>query len=293
LTPHSADDHGWNELAYTAVMDLRETLQIETSHVVRPTGEAFSDDIRDFAHRGYQLVVCHGGEYEQWLLPLGKEVPKLALVCSGGQKAGENLTALTYHLEEATYLAGIVAGKVTKTNRIAAIGGQNFETVRRTLEAFREGAKSVNPKVECSISYAGSWDDAELARGAAQAELVLGADVIFQNTDAASQGVFEAVAAKEGCFAFGSNADQNGDPKFTHIILGSAVIDVKAALTPLVEEALDGSFKGRVVAGSLENGIIDFRLNATTKEKLPDSTAELVAESKKKIIAGELTVLSP
>jgi basic membrane lipoprotein Med (substrate-binding protein (PBP1-ABC) superfamily) len=157
---------------------------------------------------------------------------------------------------------------MTKTGTIATIGGTELPPVRRGFAGFAAGARSVNPSIKVLNSYVGNWDDAGAAKEAALAQINQGgADVIFQNADAAGLGVFQAVKDSKNVWIIGSNSDQNGiAPAVT---LGSVVINLPHALLMVAQEVHDGLFVSQVIRLGAQQQVIKFVVNPQVGSRLP------------------------
>lgn len=292
-------DMGWNEQAFRALKAVEKTLPAQVKSTVIGLDRPYLDEIREYARAGFNLVICHGGEYGKGMLQpdrrgqsLVARFPKTVFLNTGGEADGPaNFQAVSFRLEEACYLAGIVAGHVTKSKKVGAIGGQDFASVQRCLRAFVNGARSVNPNIEGTMVYANTWDSPLLAKDAVTPLLAKGADVIFQNTNAASQGIFEACQSA-GAWTFGCNGNQNDDARFANLLLGSAVMDMEKLFVDRAAEVRSGTFKGGpTFKATIANGYISYLPNPKTLSRQPADLTAKLEEAKKKIIKGELDVL--
>jgi basic membrane protein A and related proteins len=185
-------------------------------------------------------------------------------------------------------LAGIMAGMTTKTNVIATIGGTELPPVRRGFAGFAAGARSVNSGVRILSAYVGNWEDASAAKEQALAQINQGADVIFQNADAAGLGVFQAVKDSKGVWIIGSNADQNGlAPSVT---LGSVVIDLPHALLMVAAEVRDGLFIPRVIKLGVQQEVVKLVINPAIGPGIPSAVRVAVDSVQHSMQMGRMTV---
>jgi basic membrane lipoprotein Med (substrate-binding protein (PBP1-ABC) superfamily) len=117
--------------------------------------------------------------------------------------------------------------------------------VRASFAAYTAGARSVDPNIRVLVAYVGNWEDAAAGKEQALAQVARGADVIFQNADAAGLGIFQAMREAPGRWIIGANADQNAvAPAVT---LGSVVIDMPHAFLLVAREVKDDRFTSRIV----------------------------------------------
>jgi basic membrane lipoprotein Med (substrate-binding protein (PBP1-ABC) superfamily) len=209
LTPGPISDQSWNGGAYAGLTRIRDSLGAQVSHIQTKTPAEFEENFRQYGAQGYSLVFGHGFEFQDAAERVAPEFPKTLYVTTSGNRVGANLAGMEFSFEEASYLAGMVAGRMTRSNTIGVIGGTELPPVRRSFTAFAAGAQHVNPQVRVLTSYLGNWDDVSAGKEQALAQIGRGADVIFQNADAAGLGVFNAARESQGVYVFGSNSDQN------------------------------------------------------------------------------------
>jgi basic membrane lipoprotein Med (substrate-binding protein (PBP1-ABC) superfamily) len=216
----------------------------------------------------------------------------MTVVVSGGGRVADNVVPLVFQLEEGSYLAGMVAGGMTRSDTLGMVGGVAIPPAEGTFRAFEAGARAVNPAVTVLETWVGSWDDVAAAKEAAVAQIRRGADVLIHNTDAASFGVFqavrEAVAAGDETWIMGMNRDQNDiAPEVT---LGSAVIRIPEAFLETARAWQAGSLAGAPVYVGADDGVVDFVANPAVAERIPEALATRVREARAAIRAGELDV---
>lgn len=142
---------------------------------------------------------------EEAVRRVAKDYPDIAFVFGSGLGPVQpNLSVFDNWIHEPAYLSGLLAGKLTKTNKIGVVGGYPVPEVNRIINAFIEGAKEANPDAQVLVSFLNSWFDPPAAKEAALAQIDAGADILF----AERFGVIEA-AQEHGLLAFGNMSDQN------------------------------------------------------------------------------------
>lgn len=287
LTPGPISDGGWNASAYDGLQLIKKELGAEVSNVQTGTPSEFVQGFRDYAQQGYDLVIGHGFEFQDPALQVGAEFPKTAFVVSSGSVHAANVASLTFHLDQATYLAGIVAASLSKSGRAGCVGGIKLPVIRTTFEGFTAGAKSVNPDFVVAEAYTGSFEDVAAAKAATDALIAQGADLVLQNADAAGLGVFQAAGAK-GVLVFGTNRDQSDVAPDT--VLASAVISIPKAFLQVAREVKEKKFVGRVVEEDLASGVIRFGVNPKLADRIPADVQKRVADAQAKIESGALKV---
>lgn len=287
LTPGPISDGGWNASAYDGLQLIRKELGAEISNVQTGTPSEFAQGFRDYAEQGYDLVFGHGFEFQDPAMQVGKEFPNTAFVVSSGSVHAANVASMTFHLDQATYLAGIVAASMSKTGRAGCVGGIKLPVIRTTFEGFAAGAKSVKSDFVVAEAYTGSFEDVAAAKAATDALIAQGADFVLQNADAAGLGVFQSAGAK-GVLAFGTNRDQSDVAPDT--VLASATISIPKAFLQVAREVKEKKFQGRVLEEDLASGVIGFVVNPKLANRIPADVQQRVADAQKQIESGALKV---
>jgi basic membrane protein A len=284
LTPGPVSDKSWNGGAYAGLMAIRDTLGAQVSHIQTKTPAEFDENFRQYGAKGFNLVFGHGFEFQDAALRVAPDFPNTVYVVTSGSSVGKNVAGVDFAFEEASYLAGTVAGTVTRSNTLGLIGGTELPPVKRSFEAFEQGAKSVNPGVKVVVSYIGNWDDASAGKEHAIAQISRGADIIFQNADAAGLGIFQAVKETRNTRIIGSNADQNDiAPEHT---LGSVVIDLPHAFLLIAREVEKGGFTGKVFHLGLHDSVVTFVPNPRVSSSLPPGLMSRVDSIRAEMVSG-------
>lgn len=273
LTPGPVSDQSWNAAAYEGLMRIRDSLGAEVRHVQTRTPAEFEENFRQYGASGFSLVIGHGFEFQEAAQRVGPEFPRTVYATTGGTQTAANVAALSFAFDEPSYLAGMAAAAASKRRVLAAIGGTELPPVRASFDAFTAGAKAVDPSITVLTAYLGNWEDAGAGKEQALALIARGADVIFQNADAAGQGIFQAVRESQGVWVVGSNADQNGvAPEVT---LGSVVIDIPHAFLLLAREVQSGAFAPRVVRFGTASDVVRWVPNPAVAPVAPPMLARI------------------
>jgi basic membrane protein A and related proteins len=291
ITPGSIADAAWNSGAYAGLERIHDSLGLAVSHVEAHTPAEQDDALRTYAAQGYDLVFAHGFEFQGPAERVSTEYPKTVFIVTSGARARGNVAPLIFKLEEASYLAGMVAGGLTRSNVLGFVGGIELPPIKAAYEGWVNGAKAVNPKVRSREIYLNSFDDAAAGREAALALVRVGADMFHHNADAAALGLFQAVKESRGVYVFGSNADQSS--LAPDRVVGSAVIDLPRALLLVAEEVKGGTFKPRVEAFGLASGVVRYQPNPALDSLVPVALKARVKAAADSIAAGTLLPAGP
>ena len=293
ITPGSIADAAWNSGAYAGLLQIRDSLGALISHVEARTPGEQTEALRNYGAQGYQLVFGHGFEFQAPAERLGGQYPKTIFVVTSGERvsAEGNVVPLVFGIEEATYLAGMVAGTLTRSNRIGFIGGIELPPIVRGYQGWLRGARAVNPKVDSRLVYLNSFDDVAAGREAALAMIRVGVDMLHHNADQAALGMFQAAKESPGVYAFGANADQRA--LAPERVLGSVVIDLPKAFVALAREVQAGRFTPRIETFGLAGGVLRYDPNPALLERIPAALTAKLAAARDSIVAGSLKPLGP
>ena len=291
LTPGPISDQSWNGGAYEGLMAIRDSLGASVSHVQTRTPADFEENFREYGARGFDLVFGHGFEFQDAARRVAPQFPRTVFFTTSGNTFGENVAGMRFNFANASYLAGILAAHMTRSGVLGVIGGTELPPVKESFVAFERGAKSVNPRLRLLTAYVGNWDDVSAGKEQALAQIARGADVIFQNADAAGLGVFQAARERTGVWVIGSNANQNGIAP--DVTLGSVVIDLPRAFLTVAREVKSGSFVGRVIEFDAGSGVVELVLNPTVIGRIPPAARASVDSMSARIRAGAFSATSP
>jgi basic membrane lipoprotein Med (substrate-binding protein (PBP1-ABC) superfamily) len=274
VTPGSVADAAWNSGAFAGLGQIRDSLGVPVSHVEARTPAEQEEALRTYAAQGYNLVFGHGFEFQGPAERVGADYPAVVFIITSGERVRGNVAPLIFRLNEASYLAGMVAGGLTRSGVIGFVGGVELPPVRDASEAWVAGARAVHPGVRSRTTYLNNWDDAALGREAARALIRVGADMLHHNADAAAIGVFQAAKEAPGVYVFGANADQTALAPGR--VLGSAVIDLPRALLLVAREVRGGTFTPRVESFGLASGVVRYVPNSALDSLVPAALAARV-----------------
>jgi basic membrane protein A len=288
LTPGPISDQAWNAAAYMGLLRIKDSLTADVSNVQTKTPAEFDENFRQYGAQGYNLVFANGFEYQDAVQRVAPDYPRTIFITTSGDRTGANWAGIDFQFEDGAYLAGILAGMMTKTNVIATIGGTELPPVRRGFAGFAAGARSVNSGVRILSAYVGNWDDASAAKEQALAQINQGADVIFQNADAAGLGVFQAVKESKGVWIIGSNSDQNGIA--SGVTLASVVINLPHALLMVAAEVRDGLFIPRVIKLGVQQEVVKLVINPSIGPGIPSAVRVTVDSVQHSMQMGHMTV---
>ena len=290
LTPGPISDRSWNGGAYQGLMRIRDSLGATVSHIQTKTPAEFEEQFRQYGAQGYDLVFGHGFEFQDAAKRVGRDFPKTIYITTSSSTSGTNVAGIEFAFADASYLAGMLAASMTTTNVLGVIGGTELPPVKESFAAFEEGAHAVNPKVQLLTSYIGNWDDASAGKEQALAQIGRGADLIFQNADAAGLGVFQAARETRKALVVGSNSNQN--TVAPEITIGSVVIDLPHAFITVAREVKEGRFTPRVIRLGTSSNVVSLVLNPAMQARIPTAVLHAVDSMRAEMRAGRFAPLA-
>jgi basic membrane protein A and related proteins len=286
VTPGSVTDAAWNSGAYAGLQQIGDSLGARISHIEARSPAEQNEALRSYAAQGYDLVFAHGFEFQDLAERASASYPRTVFVVTSGRRARLNVSPLIFRLEEASYLAGMVAAGVSKSGTLGFVGGIQLPPIEAAYQGWLNGARSVNPKIRSRLIYLNSFDDVAAGREAALALMGAGADMFHHNADAAALGLFQAVKDHPGVYAFGANTDQSG--LAPGHVLGSAVIDLPRAFLLIANEVKQGSFKAHVEAFGLKSGVVNYVPDPRLDRIVPAGLKARVTAAADSISSGTL-----
>jgi basic membrane lipoprotein Med (substrate-binding protein (PBP1-ABC) superfamily) len=242
--------------------------------------------MREYATSGNRLIVGESFAVEAAARKVAKDFPKVSfLMGSSGKPQAPNFSVFDNYIQEPAYLTGLIAGGMTKTNKIGMVGGFPIPEVNRLMHAFMAGAREVNPKVEFSVTFINSWFDPPKAKEAAFAMIDKGADVMY----AERFGVSDA-AKERGKLAIGNVI--NTQDQYPDTVVASALWNMEPTIDRALKMVKDGKFTAEDYGqySMMKHKGSELSPLGTFEKKVP---AEIVAKVKARqaeILAGKFTV---
>lgn len=289
VLPYSIYDASWNFKGYEALMNVkREFPEIDTSYseyVIYADGERVA---KDYAAKGYNLICLHGSGYETSVFKAAEAYPDANFLWGSGWDTASNVASYAWLVYEGYYLAGMLAGGMTQSNKIGFISAAQFADSIAVYNAYRAGAESVNPNVEVLDTWTGSWQDITKGKEAALAQAELGADAIATAGDGLSLGVIEG-AREANAWTFGYLGDQYALAPGN--ILTSVLWNISPYFRYFVERVQTDTFKGEILRWGMSKGVVDIApYHTDIVKKIPADLRDRVARTREDIIAGRFEV---
>jgi simple sugar transport system substrate-binding protein len=275
-------DAGWTYAHDQGRLALEKALgaKVKTTYVDNvPEGADAERVIRKLAADGNKLIFTTSFGFMNPTLKVAKNFPGVVFEHATGFKTAKNVGVYETRMYEGSYLLGVVAGKMTKSNALGVVASFPIPEVIRNINAFTLGAQSVNPAIKTRVIWVNSWYDPAKERQAAEALIAQGVDVLSQNTD--SPATLQ-VAQEKGIYAFGWDSDMLRFAPKAH--LTASTNNWGDYYIATAEAVIKGTWKSGEVRGGIKEGMVKMSpLNAAVT---PDA-AKAFNEKKALIASGQ------
>lgn len=278
-------DGGWSFAHDNARKAIEKEFgaKIKTTFVESVPESADAERVfRDMVGQGNKLIFGTTFGYMEPMLKVANDNKEVKFEHATGYKTAENMRTYDSRTYEGAYMAGIIAGAMTKSNTLGVVGSVPIPEVLRNINSFTLGAQSVNPKITTKVVWVNEWFSPPKETEAATALINGGADVLFQNTD--SPAVLKT-AQEKGKRAFGWDSDMTAYGPKAH--LASAIINWTPYYTKAVQDALDGKWATGQTWWGVKEGAIDI---VSLAEDVPAETKAKVEEVKKGLKDGSFSI---
>lgn len=282
-----ANDQGWNAVAFAGLKEAETKYNLETAYsenVGIADGEAA---FRDYAAQGYNLVIGHGFQFGEPAVRVSAQFPNTKFMAIESNTFSDNAASYVMACEEAGYLMGMLAGSMSKSGVIGIVGGFEQPSIIKVLEAYKLGAKSVNPQIKVLEAYVSSFTDVALGKEAALSMADQGADVLSHCANQAGTGVIKA-AEERGLLATGDSYDQNSIAPNT--VMASTLYSVPALVLTAVEKVMGNTYEGGVFNLGMKDGVVDISGYNSFEAKIPQAVKDQIASKRSEILGGSFKV---
>jgi len=276
-------ENAWNSRLHTAMQEADKAGSIKYSFSESVANTDYPRAMRQYADEGAQLIVGESYGVERDARQVAKDYPETGfLMGSSGGPDGNNFSVFGTWNHEAAYLTGILAGYLTKTNILGAVGGHPIPEVNRLIHAFRDGVRETKPDAKFLVGFIGTWFDPPKAKESGLAQIDAGADILFGERI----GTADA-AAERKILAVGSLIDYS--ERYPGTVFANAMWNFR----PIVEAAAADVGANNIVARDyseysfMKHGGNDIIFD---KSMVPDEAVALMESKRAAIRAGTLEV---
>ncbi|MBB4954617.1 simple sugar transport system substrate-binding protein [Agrobacterium vitis] len=278
----SKTDGGWTQAQDRGRQELQAHFgdKIETPYLENvPEGPDAERAIERLARDNCQMIYTTSFGFMDATIKVAKKFPKVKFEHATGFKAAENVATYNSRFYEGRYILGVIAGKMSKKGEAGYIASFPIPEVVMGINAFEQGAKSVNPNFKMKVIWVNTWADPGKEADAAKALLDQGVDILTQHTDTTAP---MQIAEERGIKAFGQASDMIAAGPKSQL---TAIVDTWGAYyIKRTQELLDGKWKSQQSFDGLKDGI----LTMAPYTNMPDDVKKLAEETEAKIRSGEL-----
>jgi basic membrane protein A len=232
-------------------------------------------------------VIGHGFQFGEPAVRVSSQFPDTKFMAIESNVYSDNAASYVMACEEAGYLMGMLAASMSESGTIGIVGGFEQPSIVKVLEAYKIGAKAVNPSIKVLEAYVSSFTDVALGKEAALSMADQGADVLSHCANQAGTGVIKA-AEERGLLATGDSYDQNSIAPDT--VMASTIYSVPALVLTAVEKVSTDTYEGGVFNLGMKDGVVDISGYNSFEDKIPQDVKDLIASTRQQILDGSFTV---
>jgi basic membrane protein A len=282
ILPGPINDQSWNATNYAGLLAANKELGTNIEYVENVQASDYESTFRNYADRGYDLIMAAGTQFDEPAQRVAPNYPKTTFMVINGVVAKEpNVCPILPKEYEGSFLAGIIAGKTTKSGKIGLVGGFPNKLMIRLLNTYEYGARVGTPEVKAMRAYANSWSDVALGKQMATSMIEKGADVLFFYANQVGLGAIQA-AKEKGVKFVGFASNQNDVAPGT--VVASVFFDFKAMYVWAVDKYLKGELKPVVNEAGIAEGIV----KVAYTDEVSQETRDLVSQAEEAIEKGQL-----
>jgi len=283
VLPGVITDKSFNQAGYEGVERAAKELGIKFAHSEKTAQPDQPEALADYARRGYNVVIGHGGEFQESVDRVARRFPDTQFIVVNGTKPRGNVAIMSFNFPQLGYVMGYVSGKVSETGKGGYIGAQKLKFYVELGEGFAKGFKDARPDGEVYTAWTNDWDDVAKGKEAALNQISQGADVIFPSMDNAVIGSLQGVKEKNKK-AIGIYYDAIAD--WPDTVIQSAIFDMRSALVTTLTAAKEGTLEGKAYIYGLETP--KAARIGSFHGVVPEAVQKEVADLIEKIKAGQI-----
>lgn len=296
----ATDEGGLNDKSFNQAADqgikkaMEELKNVDYKPIESKKKDEYQPNLQALVDNGSQIVFGVGFQMGDAMTAIAKKYPDKKFAIIDSVVTEKNVESLNFKEQEGSFLTGVIAGKMTKSNKIGFIGGKDFELINRFAAGYIAGAKAVNPNVKFDIRYADDFANPTKGEELATSMYNGGCDIVYHAAGGTGLGLFKAAKSMskpdKKLWAIGVDQDQSVTvPEYADVILTSMIKRVDTATYNTVKDLAAGKFDGgqTKVFGLKEDGV---GIASTSNKNVPKDVLDIAEKYKKAIIDGKITV---
>ena len=279
LSVGGVNDESFNQSAWEGALKAQEEYGVEVSYLESQSDADYTPNIETFIDRDTDLIVGVGFQVSDAIKKATELYPNQDFVMidstyDEGQEIPSNIRPITFNEQQAGYLTGLIAGKMTKTNTISCIGGFDIPSLTPFFVGYEEGAKEVNPNIKVLKQYINSFTDASKGKVVAQQMINEDSDIIFMASGGANMGIIEAIKEADNVKGIGVDMPMS---YLSENIITSALKNVGEGLKLTIKDYIESNFNGgNEVKYDLTNGGVGYELTDHLSKEVIDFVEEKI-----------------
>ncbi|MGL6106026.1 BMP family lipoprotein [Romboutsia sp.] len=280
------NDQSFNQSAWEGLEKAKEELGVNVKYLESRQDSDYATNIETLVDEEVDLILGVGMKLAPAIEEGAKQYPdqKFVLVDEAASAELTNVKSILFNAQESAYLAGLVAGKMTKTNNVGFIGGMELPVIDTFKYGYMAGVKEANPEAQIQTQFANSFTDQAKGKAIAAQMFTKGSDIVFTAGGDVGTGAIEA-AKEMGKYSIGVDRDQSNVAPET--VITSAIKRVDVGVFETVKEFVEGKFAGgkTVVYGLDQNAV---GIPESTKNLVDQEIIDYVNDATEKLKSGEL-----
>jgi len=289
------DDGTFNQYAYEGMMRAVKESSLDSAFIETLQPTDYEKNVEQFAQEGYDMIITVGFMMGDTTKKMAEKYPdiKFAIVDFAYDPPVPNIQGLVFREDQSGFLAGALAGQMTKSKVVGIVAGMEIPPVKKFRNGYEHGVKCVCPDCEVLGVYIDSFTDPARGKTAALSQVNEGADVIFGAGGPTGSGAIQG-AAQEGVYVIGVDQDEyyttfkKGEVKGADKLLSSAMKRVDEAVYQAVRSVVDGTYKGGTRVFEASNNGVGLAPFHDTEGEVPQEVKDTLNAIFKKLADGSL-----
>ena len=278
LDEGGVNDQSFNQSSWEGALQAKEKYDVDINYIESKQESDYETNIETAIDNESDLVIGVGFKLTDAIKEASENYPEqqFAIIDGNYDKVPKNVQPILFNEQEAGYSVGLIAGKMTKTNKVGFIGGMDIPSVTNFLVGFEKGLKEVNPSIEILSQYANSFTDAAKGKAIAQQMIKNNADIIFTAGGGVNNGAWEACSEND-IKAIG--VDMPSNQFMPNTILTSALKNVGTGVELTIKDLVEGNFEGgKAKIYDLSNGGVGFEKTNLLSDDLIEYIENKISE---------------
>ena len=282
------NDQSYNQSAWEGLERAKKELGIEIKYLESQQDSDYATNVETLADEEVDLIIGVGSKLADTIKDAAKNYPdqKFAIIDETYPEIPSNVKSVLFESEQASYLVGLIAGKMSETKNVGFIGGLDIPVINTFKYGYMAGVKAADANCEIQAQYANSFNDQAKGKAITNQMISKGADVVFTAAGDVGTGSMEAIKEAN---KYGIGVDRDQSDLAPQNILTSAIKRVDVGMYETVKELVEGKFQGgtSTTSGLEQNGI---GIADTTSNLVPQDVLDFVNEKIEELKAGKISV---